>query len=124
MGLGVGLGGHNSFHAAVTWLVKIEGVRDPEDSCADTSQQIGNISELPGHTLGGVWLDSPITFREGFLTRGAAHHRPEERLRPPDTTSDSVFLKADPQGPTCYLHSDLLLSELLPRPHHTLGSLQ
>lgn len=58
-------------------------------------------------------MDSPITFREGFLTRGAVHNRREDRLRPPDATSDSMFLKTSPEGPTYDLHPDLLLSDLL-----------
>lgn len=37
--LGVGIASMCS-PARLTWLVKIEGVREPEDSHADTSQQI------------------------------------------------------------------------------------
>lgn len=39
--LGVGIASM-SCPARLTWQVKIEGVREPEDSCADTSQQIRN----------------------------------------------------------------------------------
>lgn len=60
--------------AAVTWLVKIEGVREPEDSRADTSQQIGRTISRAARPHLCVWLESPITFREGCLTHGAVHN--------------------------------------------------
>lgn len=119
---------------AVTWLVKIEGVREPEDSRADTSQQIWNTintAALP-HTWRCVVLISchlqwrvphmgPFTTcQHRFIRSGncaCVHHTHHQSLVSRAHISEHSWLilkGCGSTGPKNYSQPDLILSELLP----------